>query len=88
MEILKQSLNKCEECGKMCGHIIEKYNGLVPVYCRCDLSDKEKKLANPSAICCETETLEPLVTWKPGSSNREKDGSWWHTTIYKAPKGW
>ena len=44
MNIVAISVAPCEICGKKRGHLIEKYNGLVPVYCKCDLWDKEKNL--------------------------------------------
>lgn len=76
------SVFPCEVCGKKRGHLIEKYNGLVPVYCICDLQDKEKKLANPCAIFCEGHKLGPRPIWKPISDNRCEDGEWRHTPYF------
>lgn len=82
MNIVKMSLTTCQVCGKKRGYLIEKYNGLVPVYCMCDLGDKEKKLANPCAIFCENHSDGPRPIWKPISDHKDKDGTWWHTPYF------
>lgn len=85
MHIIEESLSVCEECGQRRGHIIERYNGLVPVYCNCDLWDKEKKLANPCAICYEQGMGGHSPIWKPISDYRDEWGHWIHVPHFAGP---
>ena len=88
MNIVAISVAPCEICGKKRGHLIEKYNGLVPVYCKCDLWDKEKKLANPCAIFCDGGIYGPRPIWKPISDHKEEDGVRRYTSHLAGPSVW
>jgi hypothetical protein len=82
MYIITLSVTRCKTCKKKRGHVVEKYNGLVPVYCKCDLWDKEKRLANPCAIFCDTYADGPRPIWKPISDYRNKNGEWRHVPYF------
>lgn len=78
----------CKICGKRRGYLVEKHNGLVPIYCKCDLNDKEKKLANPCAIFCENHIDGPRPIWKPISDYRDEKGVWRHVPYFDGPAVW
>lgn len=40
MIVTSIKINKCKGCGKLCGYIIEKNNGKVPVVCPCMLGEE------------------------------------------------
>jgi len=88
MEILEQYIKKCDKCGKHRGHVIEKYNGLVPVWCRCDLMAEPKKEANPCMIFCEGGENGSRLIWKPISDNVDENGTVWHTPYFAGPSSW
>ena len=81
-------ITPCKVCGKMHGYLIEKYNGLVPIYCKCDLRDKEKTLANPCAIFCENCNNGPRPIWKPISDYKDENGVRWHVPYFAGPSSW
>ncbi len=61
------------------GHVHEKYNGLVPVYCDCQrelLSGG--RWANPSMLSLRDDRAE----WYPTSEYIGRDGKKWHVPYF------
>lgn len=72
-EVLERHIKKCGKCGKYAGYVIEKYNGCVPVWCRCQYGDTEnydRKLNNPCMLAME----EKWLIWRRESVYKTKDG--------------
>ena len=77
MEILDKNLERCKECKRLGGYVEERYNGRVPVMCRCEVfGDKKKRpLPSPSIISAGND----LLMWTPTTDHKGKDGKWGHT---------
>ena len=74
-EILRTWLARCETCKLLSGHLHEKHNGLVPVYCPCQrelLSGG--RWANPSMLSLR----DDRAIWYPISDHMGPDGKKWH----------
>ena len=74
-EILRTWLSRCDTCKLLSGHLHEKYNGLVPVYCDCQrelLSGG--RWANPSMLSLRNDR----VIWYPITDHIGSDGRKWH----------
>jgi hypothetical protein len=76
-EILKQSLKRCSSCGRLRGHVEEKWNGQVPVLCRCDLRVRTKK-RSPAMVSLKDDGL----MWMPITDHKVADGRWLHTPYF------
>ena len=85
MKILRECLYTCKICGKIHGKVHELYNGIVPVYCPCDLR-KEDVLKSPSMICPEGGRIR--IVWTPVSDHLNEDGKWWHVPGFSFQGGW
>ena len=89
MFILEKNLIKCETCGKLRGTILEKYNELVPVWCKCDFKNAARPRANPCAMCIGREdTDDPRIIWRPISDHKIEDGRWVHSAHFCGPMNW
>ncbi len=78
MKILRECLHNCKTCGKVRGKVHEFYNGIVPVYCPCDLKKDVEK--SPSMVCPDGGNLDgKTLFWTPVSDHINEDGQWWHT---------
>lgn len=76
MELLEARLKRCETCKRLSGHVEERYNGAVPVYCRCEIKKRfGGRWESPSLISL----ADDKVMWTPISDHREADGKRWHT---------
>lgn len=87
MIILQKNLIKCKKCWKLRWTIKEKYNGVVPVQCKCDFWGTKKP--NPCCMCIGWEdTNNPRIIWKPCTDNIESDGQVWHNPHFAGPTVW
>jgi len=84
MEILEKHIKECQMCKRYSGWVMEKYNGNVAVYCKCDLNRlvaEKKSWKSPCMICPDGHKL----WWTPISNHKEADGKWWHTPYFSVP---
>jgi hypothetical protein len=80
-EILEQSLKRCSTCDRLRGHVEERWNGQVPVLCRCDLRVRAKK-KNPAMVSLRDDGL----MWMPITDHKVADGRWLHTPYFAGLK--
>jgi hypothetical protein len=84
MIILDIEIDKCPVCHWYRGWVKEKYNGTVPVYCRCGLKEQREnhgRWESPCMICPQGD----IIGWTPISDHLEEDGRWWHTPYFGMP---
>lgn len=74
-EILRTWLSRCGTCELLSGHLHEKHNGLVPVYCDCQRELLTGgRWANPSMLSLRNDR----AIWYPISDHIGPDGKKWH----------
>jgi hypothetical protein len=74
-EILRTWLARCGTCKLLSGHLHEKHNGLVPVYCPCQRSLLSGgRWANPSMASLR----DDRAIWYPITDHIGRDGKKWH----------
>lgn len=82
MEILEKNLERCNKCKRLRGYVDEKYNGTVPVFCKCDLSNPRTKIRcsfpSPSMIS----RLNDKLYWTPTTDFKNEDGEWRHVPYF------
>ncbi len=75
MELLEARLKRCDTCKRLFGHVEERHNGAVPVYCRCQIKERfGGRWESPSMISLADDKL----MWTPISDHKEADGKRWH----------
>ena len=78
MEIISKSLIECAGCGYYKGSVDEKHNGIVPVFCYCDLRSGKASGISPSIIGFPDSRL----FWKPISDYKNADGEFRHVPYF------
>ncbi len=74
-EILRTWLSRCGSCELLSGYVHEKLNGLVPVYCPCQIRSLHGgRWASPSMVSLR----DDRVTWTPTTDHIGADGRQWH----------
>ena len=84
MEIRKKEIELCVKCSNYKGWAEEKYNGTVPVHCRCSLEEEKIKYGHWRSPCMISPNGDKLW-WIPISDHKEEDGRWWHTAHFAGP---
>ena len=78
-EILRTWLARCDTCKLLSGHVHEKYNGLVPVYCPCQRTLLSGgRWANPSMLSLR----DDRARWYPISDYIGRDGRKLHVPYF------
>ena len=88
--ILGTELERCVSCKRLFGYVEERYNGVVPLYCRCGrlagatyspgppLSSRRETRAAMKSLCDDT------AMWAPLSDHIGSDGQKWHQPGFAA----
>lgn len=84
MKIIKKSITECDECGNFRGEVKEKYNGDVPVYCKCDLDRLVVEKKNWESPCMVSPDGEKLW-WAPITNHKVENGDLIHTPHFFGP---
>ncbi len=79
--IVSKNIKECSICKNFKGEIEEKYNGRVPVFCKCDLNRLKEKCPNTCAISLDGKD----VWWKPISSFKDESGRLIHVAHFSGP---
>lgn len=84
MIILEKAIEQCPICKCYKGWVKERYNGTVPVYCSCGLTEQLKKYKRWKSPCMVCPTGDKFC-WTPTTDHKEEDGRWWHTPYFSGP---
>ena len=88
--ILSTKLKRCINCKRLFGYVEERYNGVVPLYCRCgrlpgatyspgpSVSAYRQTRAAMKSLCDDT------AIWAPLSDHIGSDGQKWHQPGFAA----
>jgi len=87
MELTDLDLKVCTKCFRLTGHVTEKFNGLVPVFCICELMERKHGAEGPSIIGGIIPHNKVHLMWTPTSDHKNEKGEFWHTP-YFAGFGW
>ena len=79
--IVSKNIKECSICKNFRGEIEEKYNGRVPVFCRCDLDKLKEKCPSTCAISLDGKNF----WWKPISNFKDENGQWIHVPHFGGP---
>jgi hypothetical protein len=77
-DILRTTLTRCRTCGRLTGHIEERYNGTVPVRCLClkPLRDQQRRSASMVSLRGDR------AMWTPISDYVAEDGTKIHVPYF------
>jgi hypothetical protein len=87
MEILSYHVKMCEKCFKLTGYVFEKWNAKVPVFCQCQIANREHSVHSRQMIGQVLPNGKIHFLWIPGSSHVEADGQCWHTPVFAYGSG-
>jgi len=79
--IISKNIEECPVCKNFKGEIEEKYNGRVPVFCRCDLYKLKESCPKTCAISLNGKD----IWWKPISNFKDENGQWIHVAHFGGP---
>ena len=88
--ILSTKLKRCINCKRLFGYVEERYNGVVPLYCRCGrLAGATYSLGPPLSSRRETRAAmkslrDDTAMWAPLSDHIGSDGQKWHQPGFAA----
>jgi len=71
--VIASELERCAACERLGGHVLERYNGRVPVLCRC---------SRPGAVTSMSSTRDDELVWTPTTYHLGPDGRRWHTPYF------
>lgn len=77
-DILRTTLTRCRTCGRLTGHIEERYNGTVPVRCLCIKPLRDGQPRSPSMVSLRGDR----AMWTPISDYVAKDGKKMHVPYF------
>ena len=87
MKITKYNLDVCKVCYRLKGKVDEEKNGIVPVFCMCDLRDRKYNSFNPRMQGGVVGNGSVLLRFMPISDYVGDDGRSWHVPHF-AGFGW
>jgi hypothetical protein len=87
MKITKYDLDICLTCYRLKGTVEEEFNGVVPVFCMCDMSARRHSNHNPRMQGGVVGDGSVLLRFMPCSDYRRDDGEIWHVPHF-AGFGW
>jgi hypothetical protein len=80
-EIVARRLTRCSTCKRLHGEVEEKWNGVLPVYCRCEVRPGRIQGRKTAIVSLRDDCL----TWMPTTSHKDPDGRWWHVPYFAGP---
>jgi len=75
MEIKIKELVACSKCHRLKGEVFEKYNGIVPVLCICDLKEGKHGIVNTSIIGGIIPSGKIHIMWTPTCNHLDENGN-------------
>ena len=72
--VVSRELHRCVKCGRLGGHARERYNGTVPVLCRCRRTAR--------GVPSMSSTRNDALVWTPTTRHKGPDGRLWHTSYF------
>ncbi len=72
--VVSHELHRCVKCGRLGGHVLERYNGTVPVLCRCRRTAR--------GVPSMSSTRNDALVWTPTTHHKGPDGRLWHTPYF------
>ena len=88
MEIIIKKLSVCKKCYRLKGEVYEKYNGIIPVLCICDLKEGKHMYGITSLIGGMLPSGDIRLMWTPTCNHLDKDGKSWHVPAFAIGFGW
>ena len=67
-------LDRCAACERLAGFVLERYNGRIPVLCRCERTSK--------GVTSMSSTRRDELVWTPMTYHKGPDGRLWHTPYF------
>jgi hypothetical protein len=87
MEIKIKELVACSKCHRLKGEVFEKYNGIVPVLCICDLKEGKHSKIKTSIVGGIIPSGKIHIMWTPTCNYFDENGKSWHVPHF-AGFGW